>query len=121
MPEFSLPPMVLRTELKLDSPAHAETSVFPEHFAETNSPTRDVSASTGEVEGLQSFNVHSDRFYLEKLDLPAQSSFGKAMDALGQPEVVHVGKKVVTCSAITAVKRKNPLCLLNANILKVTW
>ena len=34
-----------------------------------------------------------------------------------------VGKTTVSCSILTAIKRKNPLCLINVNpyFLKVSW
>jgi len=41
--------------------------------------------------------------------------------AIFEPEVIHLRKVDISCSAITAIKRKNPLCLLNPIVLNVSW
>ncbi len=119
--DFVLPQMQLRTELTLDS-APPTPSPFPAHDLDTNS-TREVSASTEETAGaLTSYNVHGDRFYLEPGIEPApESPLGQAFASIGDPEIVHLGSKPVACSLVTAIKRKNPLCLLNATFFKMTW
>ncbi len=38
-----------------------------------------------------------------------------------RPEVLRVGGTEVTCSLVTAVKRKNPLCLLDPILINVAW
>lgn len=38
-----------------------------------------------------------------------------------EPEVVHLGKTSFSCTVITAIKRKNPLCLLNPMFLNLSW
>jgi len=121
--DFSLPAMKLRAELKLDSPAPPKPSPFPVHALDTNSPPRDVSASTGDMPAaLESYNVHSDQFYLVPTVQPAPDDpVDRAFNWVGEPEIVKVGNKSVACSAVTAVKRKNPRCLLNATFLKMTW
>jgi hypothetical protein len=42
-------------------------------------------------------------------------------ESIFQPEEFRVGKTKVACSLLTAIKRKNPLCLLNPIILNVSW
>ncbi len=123
LPDLDVSPMKFRAELTLDSPRPAAPSVFPSHSSETNLPERDVSASTGETPtGLESYNVRSDRFYLIPAGEPAPDNpFERTVDRIGQPEVVHVGKATLSSSVIAAVKRKNPLCLLNATVLQMTW
>jgi len=37
------------------------------------------------------------------------------------PEVMHFRKVSVSCSLVTAVKRKNPFCLLNPYVLQLSW
>ena len=121
--DFSLPPMELRTELTLDSPPPAAPSPFPSHMLDTNSPSRDVSANTPDTaSALQSYNIRSDRFYLvPPVEQAPESPLGRALNSIAGPEVVKLGNKTLECSAITAVKRKNPLCLINATFLKMTW
>ena len=120
--DFVLPPMQLRTALTLDAPPPPLPSPFPAHALDTNS-TREVSASTEETAGaLTSYNARSDRFYLTPpVEPPPASPFGRAFAVIGEPEIVHLGSKPVACSLVTAVKRKNPLCLLNATFFKMTW
>jgi len=39
-----------------------------------------------------------------------------------EPEVFYVGRRTtMSCSILTAIKRKNPLCLLNPIIFNVSW
>jgi hypothetical protein len=38
-----------------------------------------------------------------------------------RPDVIPIGKVKVSCSVITAIKRKNPLCLLNPYVFILTW
>ena len=51
---------------------------------------------------------------------PPDNAFTRAM-SIFEPEVVHLGQFDVSCSLITAIKRKNPLCLLNPMVLNVAW
>jgi hypothetical protein len=116
--------MELRAELTLESPAVSPTSPFPAHVLDTNSPSRDVSASSGDTAPeLQSYNVRSDRFFLiSTVEPPPETPLGQALNSIAEPEIVHFGDNTtLACSAVTAVKRKNPLCLLNATFLKMTW
>ncbi len=121
--DFSLPPMQLRTELTLDSPPSPAPSPFPLHVLDTNSPSRDVSASTPDTAGtLQSYNARSDRVFLvPPLGREPETPLGRAINSIGQPEVVRLGSASLESSVVTAVKRRNPLCLINATFLKMTW
>jgi len=47
--------------------------------------------------------------------------FTRGVNAIFVPEVIHVGKTTVACSVWTAIKRKNPLCLINPIPLNVSW
>ncbi len=121
---FVLPPMHLRAELTLDSPEDNSTAApFLVHAVETNSPEREMVASSGETfNALETYNTRSDRLYLTpEIEPPAQSPLGTNLSSIGEPEVLHLGHRTLSCSAITAVKRRNPLCLVNATVLKMTW
>jgi len=65
--------------------------------------------------------IRSDEFYLTRAELPADSGVVRFLENTFTPEVVHIGKVPVTCSIITAIKRKNPLCLLNPLFFQVSW
>ena len=59
--------------------------------------------------------------YLTRRELSSKNAFDRCMDAVFEPEVVHLRKIDVSCSLITAMKRRNPLCLINPIILNVSW
>jgi hypothetical protein len=94
------------------SPAHLETQ-HSDSLILTGRGDRDV-----------------QRYYLRQRDFgfipPAHVSndpLTRACDSVFRPEEFHVGKTTVSCSILTAIKRKNPLCLINVNpyFLKVSW
>ena len=44
------------------------------------------------------------------------------LDSVFRPEEFHIGRTAtLSCSIATAIKRKNPLCLLNPIFLHVSW
>jgi hypothetical protein len=45
----------------------------------------------------------------------------QCFDAVFRPEEYHVGKTMFSCSILTAINRKNPLCLLNPEFLHWSW
>ncbi len=59
--------------------------------------------------------------YLTRRELISKNVFDRCMDAVFEPEVIHLRKIDVSCSLVTAIKRKNPLCLINPIILNVSW
>jgi len=38
-----------------------------------------------------------------------------------EPEIVHLGKTTLSCSLLTATKRRNPFCLINPVVLSFSW
>jgi hypothetical protein len=51
----------------------------------------------------------------------SESQFSSGMERLFRPEVIRIGKMKVSVSLITAIKRKNPLCLLHPVFLNINW
>ena len=105
-------PATSRAEPQRDGPVHVSMHFYGE---------------TSEIEDLR-----FDRIYrqLEQLDRqgrlmqpdePSDNRFVRAMDSVFRPEVVKIGGVAVSCSVITAVKRKNPLCLLNPMVIGIAW
>ena len=45
----------------------------------------------------------------------------RGFDTVFRPEEFHVRKTTISCSLLTAIKRKNPLCLINPIFLQVSW
>jgi hypothetical protein len=50
-------------------------------------------------------------------DIPVLRWLGSAFE----PAVFHIGKTSVSCSLVSAIKNRNPLCLLNQTNLSVSW
>jgi hypothetical protein len=65
--------------------------------------------------------VHGGHFYLTRPEARSEDPLARAVDGIFKPEVVHIGKIPVTCSVLTAIKRKNPLCLLNPLLFQASW
>ena len=59
--------------------------------------------------------------YLTRPEPRSENFFVRSIDAIFEPEVVRVGGFSVSCSVITAIKRRNPLCLINPLVLHVSW
>jgi hypothetical protein len=60
-------------------------------------------------------------FYLSPAEQTSDSAFVRAIDSVLQPEVIPLGNAQLQCSIIKAIKRKNPLCLIDATVLKLSW
>jgi hypothetical protein len=73
----------------------------------------------------QDFRLPYGRHYDFDLIRPAKVSADpvtRALDSIFRPEEFHVGRTyTVSCSLLTAIKRKNPLCLVNPLFLSVSW
>jgi hypothetical protein len=63
----------------------------------------------------------SSRFLLTPPEQKSENVFVRAVEDVFEPEVVHLGKTTFTCSLLTAIKRKNPLCLINPIFLQLSW
>jgi hypothetical protein len=97
--------------------------------AETRSAGLNIPGSAPFVLSADPGGGEVQRYYLRQPDFglipPARVSKNlmvRACDSVFRPEEFHVGRTTtVSCSVLTAIKRKNPLCLLNPIILHVTW
>jgi len=58
---------------------------------------------------------------LTRPDPEALSILKHPVDAIFEPEVLRLGKAGFSCSIVTAIKRCNPLCLLNPEFLRFSW
>jgi len=59
--------------------------------------------------------------YFKRLELPSDNRLERLLNSTFEPEVIRLGNVSVSCSAVTAIKRKNPFCLLNMIFLRVEW
>ena len=92
--------------------------------------TADAANRGGRVEASASSDttIIVDRIYrLETGDYvifhepPPDNLYVRTMDTIFRPEVIRLGKMSVASSVVTAIKRKNPLCLLNPMVLVFSW
>ena len=67
------------------------------------------------------YREHRDFDLVRRTDVPG-TPLTRALSSIFEPEVFHLGRTAkVSCSLLTAINRKNPLCLLNHIILQVSW
>jgi hypothetical protein len=116
---FSLPSIRLRADLQAEIEKSAPAVPVSTPVA-LSTPAVALESSLSASE-FHSRIIRSDEFYLTRAELPADSGVVRFLENTFTPEVVHIGKVPVTCSIITAIKRKNPLCLLNPLFFQVSW
>lgn len=119
-PRFFLPPVQLRLE-----PQPETLKVAPVASVTLTSPAAPAACfalnSTDDDGGFHSKVIRSGEFYLTRAEPRPEGGMARVLDGIFTPEVVHVGKIPVTGSIVTAIKRKNPLCLLNPVVFQVSW
>ncbi len=85
-------------------------------------PAVNLEVTTASPEGLHGSFVRSDEFYLVRAEEPVfEHGVNRFFDQVFRPEEFHVGKHTVSSSITTAIKRKNPLCLLNPIVFQASW
>jgi hypothetical protein len=129
-----------------DVPAIPTTrdEMLPKHLrSTTNSPLALSSVSsntvvrvvftfgTGSLQGEASSDIDSrmERIYrklesgghLAPREQKSDNRFVRAMDAVFTPEVIEFGGTAIAFSPYTAIKRKNPFCLLNPIPIAISW
>ncbi|HTL16444.1 MAG TPA: hypothetical protein VL793_04360 [Patescibacteria group bacterium] len=82
------------------------------------SPEPNYTLDTG---ALRNSIENSGKFYLTRTEQQFDNPVNKFVDRIFSPEVVHLGKVPVACTVVTAIKRKNPLCLLNPYFFQAFW
>jgi len=88
--------------------------------AEAATPQLQLSSALYSGEPRASF-VRADEFYLTRIEPQFDNGLDKFVDDVFRPEVFHIGKLPATCSIWAAIKRKNPLCLLNPLFFQMSW
>jgi hypothetical protein len=92
-------------------------------IAETKiSPTLEFSASSRLTQHeIQVYRRLDEAGYLTRPE--PETPLSHFLDSTFSPEVIHLGKgkAVAGCTIYTAIKRKNPLCLLNPMVLFFSW
>lgn len=108
--KFFLPPLQLRGAVE-----GPKTSPVMPIARSTAAPPLAILQSTLAEDDFHSRVIRTDRIYLTR------SEPGSFVESIFTPEVMRVGKASVSCTLVTAIKRKNPLCLLNPFVFQVSW
>ena len=59
--------------------------------------------------------------YLTRPELPSENRLVRFANATFEPEVIRWRKVSISSPLITAIKRKNPFCLINLIVLDMRW
>jgi len=135
---FSTPPLQLRewkSEVMQEKPATSD--LLSNSFRQEPRPDPAWTNSIATIERLSlsaaSTSPNMTRFerevyarlerggYLKTPEPPSDNRLQRFLNSTFEPEVLHFGKLSLSCTAITAIKRKNPLCLINAIFLRLEW
>ena len=101
----------------LDLPAKIELSNDPPAQA-ASSASIQWSQKRELYEAAQVSKLESQGLFIVQDD---DSEFDRAINAAFRPEVIHLGHFEFTSSIITAIARRNPLCLLDPNPIVVKF
>jgi len=68
------------------------------------------------------FMLRHPGYGFERVPKEPDDPVNHAFNAVFKPEPIHLGKRAVfSCTIWTAIKRKNPLCLLNPIVINASW
>jgi hypothetical protein len=104
-------------------PIVSSGQVFPDTTAGMDERLRAVRVSLST--GMDRFDLdllhklELDGTFVRQPDPP--TGLAKFADSTFRPEVISLGKVKFACTLITAIKHKNPLCLLNPYFLNFSW
>lgn len=69
----------------------------------------------------RAYRLIKEEGYLSRPPPKPDGLISRVVSGIFVPTPIRVGKTTVCCSVVTAIKRKNPLCLLNPMVLNVSW
>ena len=78
-------------------------------------------AASGTFSDMSPYPVRDLGSFLIKRDPEALGLLRHPVDAIFEPESLRLGKVKFSCSIVTAIKRRDPLCLLNPAFLGFSW
>ena len=134
---FSTPPAQLRSlnrEMGRSDPAVANDNQrggtqMPSYqdfvVGMTNSNGDTLFETTSASSGGSRFAAMYDRLERQGVftrpELPTENRLERFAISTFEPEVFHFRKVSVSCSLVTAIKRKNPFCLINPIFFNLSW
>lgn len=85
-------------------------------------PAAKLESTTASAAALHGSFIRPDEFYLIRSEQPVfDRGVNRFLDQVFRPEEFKLGKHSVSSSITTAIKRKNPLCLLNPIVFQCSW
>lgn len=129
---YDVPPPPLRmlsAKLELQSPAAALENARLEVQSKSAEPEKITPAFANvatlserdQEEFLQLFHRLDDFGYFNRPSVDSDSPVVHWAKGTFEPEILHLGKTTLTCSLLTAIKHRNPLCLINPYFLTFSW
>jgi hypothetical protein len=88
------------------------------------SPSSCESSASSPVLGKADLRIYrklEEDGYLRRPPAESDNAIARALNSIFEPTPVRIGKTTVACSIITAIKKGNPLCLLNPMVLSISW
>jgi hypothetical protein len=112
-----------RVRLQLDLPLPKQDSSLLDDFSTlTSEETQSPTTLNSEQELMLRYHERlQNAGYMKPTPPPPEDLFSRTVNAMFQPEPVRVGRTTVAFSPVTAIKRKNPLALLNPIVLHISW
>ena len=110
--------------LHLGSAQSQDVSVRPEPATNAGPETSfETTSASGSLSGasLRIYERLEKGGYLTRPELPSENRLDRLVNTIFVPETIQFRKASVSCSIITAIKRRNPLCLINPIFLDVRW
>jgi len=133
-PELQTPPPELETPAQLPTTnsllglepgapwPKREKSLLEDYSVLADGELHDPAALNSEQAVMLRYHERLKRAgYLTRAPAPPEDLFSRTVNAMFQPEPVRVGRTTVAFSPVTAIKRKNPLALLNPIVLNISW
>jgi hypothetical protein len=98
------------------------TLIMDSPEAETAPSSEAISVETRERAITMRYHERLERGgYLTRPEPLSENRLVRLAESTLRPEVFKIGKTSVSCSIVTAIKRKNPLCLLNPFVFSLSW
>ena len=91
--------------------------------SESLAATNEVSLVSTEFDGVEAalYERLLRQGYFNRPTIASSTASGQWAEVVFSPEFFHWGKVDVSCSVLTAIQRRNPLCLLNPIFFQLTW
>jgi hypothetical protein len=83
-------------------------------------PDVELDAFTGRTERQLYARLEQDG-YFTRPRLQSENLIDRAVRSVFEPEAIRWGKTSVSCSLYTAIKRRNPFCLINPIFINISW